>query len=561
MHALEEIMRLQGYINDLVGIHALAALWAGRDEHQIVSTLLEGIIGVLGLEFACARLNIAGGGAAIEIVRLAPARNPTGLAANSEQIRRLTEWFKGCVPQEPGEISDPTGPGKIHIATMHLGPQNDLGRIVLSARRAGFPCELDMILLRVAANQAVIGLQEARVRKRAEERLRRSEARLAEGQRLSRTGSWGWNVASGELVFTEEMFRIFGLDPDQQAPTFAEAIERIHEDDRSSIERLLAAAVREKKDYEFETRLALPGGTIRHVQCIGRPFINEAGGLEYVGTLLDITQRKKTEQSLRTAEAQLAHVARVTMMGELTGSIAHEVKQPLAAILANGSAGLHWLAAEEPNLEETRAALTRIVKEANRASEVADRIRAFLQRREPNRATVAVNDLIHEVLALTQYLVIKDGVSLRTELAVDLHHTRGDSVQLQQVMVNLIVNAIEAMNVAVGGRRELFVRSRNEEPGQIAVSVRDSGVGIDPDRAEELFKPFVTSKTGGMGMGLPISRTIIEAHGGKLLARPNMDQGATFEFTLPGETAAGRGLESVPAHVTPEAGSGRSENR
>jgi C4-dicarboxylate-specific signal transduction histidine kinase len=219
-------------------------------------------------------------------------------------------------------------------------------------------------------------------------------------------------------------------------------------------------------------------------------------------------------------------------MGELTASIAHEVKQPLAAVAMNASAALNWIAGDKPNLDEARTALTRIVKGTDRATQIVDRIRAFMTRRQSITATVAMNDLIHEVLALTRHEVLKEHISLRTELAADLRDTVGDPVQLQQVMVNLIVNAIDAMRAQTADRRELLVCSRNDGPDEIIISVRDSGVGIEASRMDEMFAPFITTKPNGMGMGLAISRSIIEAHGGRIFAAPNPDRGATFRFSL-----------------------------
>lgn len=529
LQALDEIKRLQGCINDLVSIQALAGIWVKFDEPQIVGTLLEVLIRILRLDFACARVNASIGGAPIETIRLAPGRNPE---ARSEELRRLGTWLKGEVPVNPVEIPNPIDTGNITVATLRLGLQDDVGLIVTASRRTAFPSEVDMVLLRAATNQAVIALQEVRVLRRAENRLRRIEAQLAEGQRLSRTGSWGWDVSSGELLFSEETFGILGFDPGQPAPLFQEAIGRIHEDDRAAVDRVIEAAVRDRKDYEFEARLFRPDGTIRQVQCVGRPFTNESGCLEYVGTLLDVTRRKRTEESLRAAEAQLVHVARVTTMGELTASIAHEVKQPLAAVAMNASAALNWIAGDKPNLDEARTALTRIVKGTDRATQIVDRIRAFMTRRQSITATVAMNDLIHEVLALTRHEVLKEHISLRVELAADLRDTVGDPVQLQQVMVNLIVNAIDAMRAQTADRRELVVCSRNDGPDDIIISVRDSGVGIEASRMDEMFAPFITTKPNGMGMGLAISRSIIEAHGGRIFAAPNPDRGATFRFSL-----------------------------
>ncbi|HYZ85624.1 MAG TPA: ATP-binding protein [Bryobacteraceae bacterium] len=422
--------------------------------------------------------------------------------------------------------------------------------MIAASGRSDFPTDLEMIILRVAANQAVLGLQETRVLKRAEERLQRSEAQLADGQRLSHTGTWGWNVGSGELIFSHETFRILGFDPEKPAPSVAATMDRIHPDDRALVDRVIEAAIREREAYQFEVRLAVPDGPAKQVHCIGRPVINDSGDLEFIGTVLDITARRSVEERLEIAQSQLAHMARVTTMGELTASIAHEVNQPLTAIIANGSACLRWLAGKEPNLDEARDAVSRIINEANRACQIVAKTSAFMRKSQPGIAPVQINKLIHEVLALIRHRVLRDGVSLRCELAKALHEAQGDSVQLQQVILNLVVNAMEAMLVRPEGERQLLVSTANDGPGTILVGVRDSGSGVEPRSAEDIFKPFFTNKPGGMGMGLAISRSIIEAHGGKLWCVPNDDRGATFWFSLPITSSGLKNSEKSPQSNT-----------
>jgi C4-dicarboxylate-specific signal transduction histidine kinase len=274
------------------------------------------------------------------------------------------------------------------------------------------------------------------------------------------------------------------------------------------------------------------------VDVAGRPFTNSSGGLEFVGTVLDITNRKRAEEKVAEAQAQLAHMARVTIMGELSASIAHEVNQPLGAIAADGHACLRWLERTEPNVEEAKAAVTRMIHEATRASEVIGRIRSLAGKRSQQMIAIDMNQAILGVLSLTRYPILKNGILLKTDLANDLRPARGDLVQLQQVMVNLIVNAVEAMAVTSERPRELLVASQNEGLDQIVIQVRDSGIGIDPGRLQQIFQPFVTSKPDGMGIGLSLSRTIVEAHGGRLWAEPNRGQGATFRFSLPAAEAA-----------------------
>jgi PAS domain S-box-containing protein len=370
-------------------------------------------------------------------------------------------------------------------------------------------------------------------RKQAEEKLRRSEAFLAEGQSLSHLGAFGWKVSTGQMEFSRETFHILGFDPEQPAPSFGAAIERVHPDDRAFADRIIEAAVREKKDYELDVRLALPDGSTKHAHAVGRALTNGAGELEFIGTLMDITDRKQAEQSLQTAQAQLAHMARVITMGELAASIAHEVNQPLAAVVANASACLRWLGGSNPNLDEARATVTRIIKEGTRAGEVVGRIRSLMKKTPPRMSSLDINQVINEVLVLTGHEIHRHGVSLRTELADGLPAVTGDAVQLQQVMLNLILNAIDATSAKSEEQRELFLTSQSLGPDHIVITVQDSGVGIDPRKVDQLFEPFFTTKTSGLGMGLSISRSAVEAHGGHLWATPNEGPGATFQFSLP----------------------------
>ncbi len=250
-------------------------------------------------------------------------------------------------------------------------------------------------------------------------------------------------------------------------------------------------------------------------------------------SVASLFERKRAEEALRQAQANLAHVSRVMTLGELTASISHEVNQPLAAVVINGQVCLRLLALEPPHPDEVRAAVERIVKDANRASEVIKRIRALAKRREPQMVSLDINDVIREAILLVQREVLSHGASLRTELAFALPPVLGDRVQLQQVVINLLMNGIEAMASIRDRPREIVIRSERDEDGEVHVSVQDSGIGIDSKTAEQLFSAFFTTKPGGMGMGLSISRSIIRAHGGRLWVSANADHGAAFQFTIP----------------------------
>ena len=373
-------------------------------------------------------------------------------------------------------------------------------------------------------------------RKRAEEKLRRSEEFLAEGQRLSHTGSWAWNPVSGQLLFSKETFRILDFDPEHPAPRFEAAMERFHQDDRAVVAAALHGALQESKNCEFEARLAVPDGTLKYVYCIGHVLSIKSSNPEFVGTIMDITERRRAEESAQTAQSQLAHIARVTTMGELAASIAHEVNQPLAAVVTNGNACLRWLNSPIPDLEEARAAVSRIVREGTRAGEIIGRIRSLIKKSPPQMSAVDVNEVISDVLTVTRHQIVRQGVSLLTDLRARPSKVKGDPVQLQQVVLNLVLNGLEATVVKDGGRRELLLKSETQGPDSIVVSVQDSGVGIDPEEADQLFEPFYTTKASGIGLGLSISRSIVEAHGGRLWATPNPGRGAIFQFSLPADS-------------------------
>jgi signal transduction histidine kinase/ligand-binding sensor domain-containing protein len=370
------------------------------------------------------------------------------------------------------------------------------------------------------------------------EALRRSEAYLAEAQRLSHTGSWVWNVATGENTHSsEEHSRLFGFDPGGGVPSFEAMVQRIDPDDRTRIRELFDRAARENGDFETDFRTLLPDGAVKHVHVIGHPVFSASGAVvEYVGTTIDVTDRKRAEEQrgkLRQLEADLAHINRVSIMGELTASIAHEVNQPLAGVVSNASAGLRWLAGDSPNLEEAREGLRRIVRDGKRAGEVIARIRALTRKTATPREKLDLNQTIREVLALIGDETKRNSVTVRAQFASDLSPVAGDRVQLQQVVLNLVMNAIEAMSRVDERPRELVITTRNADGDQVLTIVEDSGPGLDMDAIPRIFESFYSTKPGGMGMGLSISRSILEAHGGELWATARDGSGTSFHFTLP----------------------------
>ena len=370
-------------------------------------------------------------------------------------------------------------------------------------------------------------------RKRAEQALRRSEATLAEAQRLSHTGSWVWDRASGTISWSAEMFRLFDLDPRHGPPSRDVIDQRLHPNDRERVHSTRENAVGEKVDLEHEYRILLPDGTVRHVQATCHPVLNGDGDVvEVLGTVRDVTERRRAEHALREAQAALAHVTRVTTLGEVTASIAHEINQPIAAAITDASTCVRWLSRTEPDLDEARQAAQRTVTDATRAADIITRIRRLFKHSGLDAEPVNVNDVVEELLTLLRREALQSGVSITTALAPDLPLVMGDRVQLQQVLLNLLMNSLEATK-GVGDRREITVTSRRADGDQVHVAVTDTGVGLPPTGADELFKAFFTTKAGGTGMGLAISRSIIEAHGGRLWAASNADRGATFTFTLP----------------------------
>jgi PAS domain S-box-containing protein len=369
-------------------------------------------------------------------------------------------------------------------------------------------------------------------RKRAEEELRRSEAKLVEAQRVSRTGSFVWNLTTGERVGSREFFRILGYDQPRSV-TFEMILDRAHPEDRARVEQAIERAARAGEDLDYEHRLLLPDGSLRFVHVVAHAAKDQKGQLEYMGAVVDVTATKQAEEKLHQTQAELAHVTRVTTLGELTASIAHEVNQPLAAAVANAEAGLRWLDRETPDLVAARRSIEWVINDSCRASEVIRRVRALAKKSGLEKVPLDVNDVVGEAIVLVQRELSSQLISLRTELEPSLPEILGDRVQLQQVIINLVMNGIEAMQPITDRRRELLIRSELDETGRVRVSVTDCGVGISAENANRLFNAFFTTKSSGMGMGLSICRSIVEAHGGRLSASPNEGPGATFLFVLP----------------------------
>jgi PAS domain S-box-containing protein len=379
--------------------------------------------------------------------------------------------------------------------------------------------------------------REVAERKRAEEKLRQSEVYLAEAQRVSHTGSWAWQLEGREAVhLSEEWYHIYGFDPAEGAPSWEQRLQRIHPEDRSKWQDTIQRAIAEKADYEVGFRILLPDGTVKHIHTIGHPVRSASGDLSrFVGSSCDVTQRKQAEEALREARSDLARISRATIMGELTASLAHEVNQPITAAVTDANTCLRWLTRSDPDLGEAREAASRVVKDLARATEIISRIRSFFKKDSSHRESVDVNELIQGMIELLRSEASRYSISMHTELWADLPQVMGDRVQLQQVLMNLMMNGIEAMK-EVEGTRELLIKSQRAENEELLVSVSDTGVGLPPHYADLIFGAFFTTKRDGTGMGLRISRSIVESHGGRLWATDNPRRGTTFHFTLPVQT-------------------------
>jgi PAS domain S-box-containing protein len=670
-----DALRLRRALRDLVALSTVPAAWVGREPAAIVTGLADVLVNSLDLDFAFVRLCDPNGGAAVEIAR-------------GSAWQAFPEWLQshlavnGRLSQR--EIVREIGNGAQRCCgiVIPVGVNAEGGLVAAACNHTDFPTEIDQLLLSVAANHAGTAFRTARaeeaireserqLRKARDEletkvaertaELQRSQAYLAEAQRLSHTGSTGWDVSSGKLYWSEETFRIFecnradqptmefvlqrthlddradvqqiidharerkdldlehrllmpdgsvkyvhvvghavkedesgtlefvgaiiditerkhaeeilrrgeaylseaqrlshtgswacipairqhtywseeafrvyGFDPARGPPRFEEFEGRIHPDDRARTREEFKTAIRGKADFDHSYRIMHPGGEIREIQVIGHPVLGPSGDLvEYVGTVMDVTARRRAEEERQA----LAHANRITTIGQMTASIAHEVNQPIGAVVTNAQAALRWLNMQPPDWEEVRQALDRIVKAGGRAGDVISRMRALVRKAPPRKDQLDINDTIREVIALTGSELRGTGTTLQTRLAEGLPLVPGDRIQLQQVMLNLILNAVEAMSGSDEGSRELLISSEEGGANGVRIAVRDWGPGLKPESLDRLFDAFYTTKPDGMGMGLSICRSIVEAHGGRLWATPNVPQGAVFQFTLPQQGA------------------------
>ncbi|HXA07897.1 MAG TPA: ATP-binding protein [Bryobacteraceae bacterium] len=716
-----ESVALRIALRELVALSTIPAAWVGQEPPIIAAGLADVLVGSLQLDFAFVRLCDPKGGGAIEVSR-------------GHAWKAFPEWLRthmGRFGQFSSReiVADLGGAEPCRGVVIPIGVNAEAGLVAAACARSDFPSEIDQLLLSVAANHAAAAFQNARLRNELDAKvselgqarielemkvseraadLQRSEAYLAEAQRLTHIGSWAWNVRTGGLFWSQEIFRIYDYDPQEIAPTWPQFLERVHPEDRPQIEQRAKMETTQKGwvDSQADFRIVLPDGTIKHLHSIARPVVDESGALtEVVGTVMDVTKRKRAEalrdgesrvlemiardapleeileklvqvvedqftgllcsvllldedgqhvrhgagpslpeaytkaidglsigpkagscgtamyrretvvvtdilqdplwepyrsvaepygfracwstpilvqsdkvlgsfamyyreprspspaesqalemathlagiaiqrklareerERLRQAQADLAHINRVNTMGELTASLAHEIKQPISAAVTNAKTCLRWLGRAEPDVGEARAAASRLVNDVTRAADIIGRISSLFKKDAIQRELVDVNELVREMIVLLRSEANRYSISIRTELAEDLPEVMADRVQLQQVFMNLMLNGIDAMKGTISGG-ELAIKSEAGD-GQLLISVSDTGVGLPPEQAEQIFRAFFTTKDNGTGMGLPISRSIIESHGGRLWASGASGQGATFQFTLPATVAA-----------------------
>ncbi len=370
--------------------------------------------------------------------------------------------------------------------------------------------------------------------KRAESALRRSEAFLSEGQHLGQIGSFSWRVATDEITWSAELYRIYELEIG--TPVTLELIRsRVHPQDVSLIEKMkMVDQEREAPhDFEWQYRLLMPDHSIKYMHAVAHATRGQDGQLEYIASVQDVTARRLAEEARDKARSELAHVARVMTLGTLTASIAHELNQPLSGIVTNASTCMRMLANDPPDVDGARETARRTIRDGNRASEVITRLRALFCKKDATTEPVNLNDAALEVIALSLADLQKNGVVLHPELADDLPLVTGDRVQLQQVILNLVLNASDAMSGVDDRPRQLVIRTEREDD-RARLTVQDVGVGIEPSGVDKVFEPFYTTKSGGMGIGLSVSRSIIERHHGRLWATLNDGPGAAFSFSIPG---------------------------
>lgn len=403
-----------------------------------------------------------------------------------------------------------------------------LGTFAIFNREPASPTQIQRDLIAQVTHIASIAIERAS----SEAALKRSEAFLAEAQHLSRIGSFAWRMATNEITWSEQLYRIFDFDP-QVTVTLELIGTRVHPEDLTLLQEMIERASSAASDFQYEHRLLMPDHSVKYLHMIAHGTRNEDGELEYIGAVQDVTNRRLSEEALGKARSELTHVARVMSLGALTASIAHEVNQPLSGIITNANTCLRMLAADPPNVDGARETARRTIRDGDRAAAVITRLRALFSKKDATIESVDLNEATREVIALSLSELQRNRVILRSDLADNLPPVAGDRVQLQQVILNLVRNASDAMSGVDDRPKQLLIRTEPDEGGEVRLSVQDAGVGFDPQVMDRLFDSFYTTKNDGMGIGLSVSRSIIASHHGRLWATLNEDPGATFSFSIP----------------------------
>ncbi len=370
-------------------------------------------------------------------------------------------------------------------------------------------------------------------RMRSDEALKRSAALLERTQQLSSTCCFSWCVETDEISWSKELGQLFELDAADVPVTLELIGTRVHPEDLPSFHEVIERARSGVSDFEFEHRLLLPDNSVKYLHVVAHRTRDQEGELEYIGAVQDVTHRRHAEEALAKLRAELARAARVASLGVLTAAIAHEVNQPLAGIVTNASMCRRMLGVDPPDIERARESASRTIRDAERASEVIKRLRALFCKKGATYESLDLNEATREVVALSLSELERNKVIVRMELAAELPPVQGDRVQLQQVILNLLLNASDAMSGIDDRPRQIVIRTERDEEDRVQLSVRDTGVGFGSQGADRLFDAFYTTKSNGMGIGLSVSRSIIESHKGRLWATPNDGPGATFSFSIP----------------------------
>jgi signal transduction histidine kinase len=438
------------------------------------------------------------------------------LAALHEQVEAMLTGSHAFRPVEVDDVPTARGPRTL----------------ILDAHPLWFPGHSERRVLVTLQDITARKQAEAAKDLRSEEELRRSEAFLAEGQRLSLTGSFSWKVATDEITWSGELYRIYEIEIG--VPVTLEHLRtRVHPEDLTMLGQLIEKARGGRNDVEWQYRLVMPEHSIKYLNAVAHATRDKDGQLEYIAAVQDVTARRTSEDALTMARSELAKVARVTSLGVLTASIAHEVNQPLSGIITNAGTCLRMLDADPPNIEGARETVRRTIRDGNRAADVITRVRALFSKENLALESLNLNEVTREVIALSLSDLQRNQVDLQSELAEDLPPVNADRIQLQQVILNLLRNASDAMADVHDRPRELLIRTGMDDGDRVRLSVRDAGVGVDPKSMNKLLDPFYTTKSDGMGIGLSVSSSIVERHGGRLWAEPNDGPGATFSFSIP----------------------------